>query len=101
MTEAPQPGSVEVAAGETFELPFESTPTSGYMWEFAADDPGKSVELLDSKVVPKAAPGANATQVFRFRAVAPGQSTLRFRYARPWASQPAREHTVDVKVRSQ
>ncbi|MDQ6884385.1 MAG: protease inhibitor I42 family protein [Candidatus Dormibacteraeota bacterium] len=91
-----------MAPGDTFEVPLEGTPTGGYVWELAPGESGQPVQFLDARFVlkPGGASGANATQVFRFRATGPGQATLHFRYGRPWDSQAAQERTIAVNVHS-
>jgi predicted secreted protein len=90
-----------VAAGETFEVPLEGTPTAGYAWEFIPEESGELVELIDSKFVLRpGGPGRSAEQVFRFRATTPGEATLHFRYGRPWENKAAQERSIPLTVSS-
>ncbi|HEY3106846.1 MAG TPA: protease inhibitor I42 family protein [Gaiellaceae bacterium] len=92
---------VEVSVGGTFDVPLEGVPTSGFRWELSIpDEARKLIAPLDEKWEADAClPGGPAVQRFRFRASAPGEATLTFRYARPWEDQPPRdERTVSVRI---
>jgi predicted secreted protein len=53
---------------------------------------------METRTPEPSAPGGQATQVFRFRAVGPGEGTLLFRYRRTWETTTARQHRVHVRV---
>ena len=89
------------SVGDAFDIALEGVPTSGYVWEVELGDLGSAVELLGRETLPPGASvvGGRAAQVFHFRAAAPGEGTLRFRYGRRWEPMPVREHLVRVAVR--
>jgi predicted secreted protein len=82
---------VQVAVGEEFQIRLRSATTAGYLW--AVVDPKPSTAVLepigDTVDAPESTrPGASAAQLFRFRAVGRGATTVLLRYARPW-EEPA------------
>jgi inhibitor of cysteine peptidase len=89
---------IEARAGSTFEIVLEAALTSGYRWtvDLAAD---ASVEPAGEDVQPGAEVGGRARQVFRFRALRPGATTLTFKYQRPWEPAPkdSREYSVTIE----
>jgi predicted secreted protein len=96
---------VVASVGDAFDIALEGVPTSGYVWEVELGDLGSAVELLGRETRPPGPPrapiaGGRASQVFHFRATAPGEGTLHFRYGRSWEPVPVREHLVRVTVRA-
>ena len=80
---------VSVAAGTSVDVALYSNPTTGFAW----DEP----EVSDETVLPLHARqfvslrgepdpplGSPGQDVFTFEAVSKGQSTVTFRYSRPW-----------------
>lgn len=94
-------GEIVAPVGGTFEVSLEGTPAAGFVWE--ADLPegqGRLVEQAGSewRPPPERRLGGKGLQIFRFRALRPGEATLRFRYRRPWESHPVRERLVPVHI---
>ncbi len=92
---------VTAAVGDAFEVELEGVPTAGYVWELTIESRlGDVVELVarETRTPGPSVAGGRAVQIFRFRAVGPGQGTLLFRYGRPWEKAVTREHRVGVRV---
>jgi predicted secreted protein len=92
---------IEVPVGATFDVPLESVPTSGFRWELSIPDEARELvaPLGDEWQQNSCLAGGSAVQRFRFRASAPGEATLTFRYGRPWEDKPPREErTVSVRI---
>jgi inhibitor of cysteine peptidase len=95
---------VSLAPGEILVLELHSNPTTGYSWQILEVDD----LLLRSTGEPEYRPDSNAqelvgsggTEVFRFEAVASGETTLALGYARPWekSEQPLETFTVRVLI---
>lgn len=94
--------TIQVKAGEAFEVVLEGSPTTGYKWELTRNGSdtdlveftGQALEANTSRV------GGSAVQRFSFRAVKPGSTRLQFAYRRPWEAEPrsSREYVVMVQA---
>lgn len=95
--------TVQVYAGDDFSIVLESNPTTGYSWQLSSL-PGKElISFINSYFETKesAAVGASGRQVWIFKALKAGRTTIYFKYVRPWEKNlpPEREEhfTVDIK----
>lgn len=82
---------LEAIAGEEFEVVLATSPLPGHLWR---------EELPDELVVVSQrydVVGGSGLQV-RLRAIAAGEVTMRWAYARPWDVQPAEVRTFVVSV---
>lgn len=84
---------VRVAPGQVLVVPLSANPSTGFTWVW---DEGAAAGVLVQDGEPSmSAPdperiGSGGTQTWRFRAVKPGDATLRLDYRRAWeADQPA------------
>jgi inhibitor of cysteine peptidase len=101
LTETDHGGTVDVAAGEAFDIVLEGNPTTGYQWAADSADPAVVESLSEPEFQPSgAALGAGGKYVFRFRAVAPGRVQLRLRYFRSFEpdNPPAKTFEVTINV---
>lgn len=73
----PTPG-VQARVGETFTVTLDSSADPAFRWDLLATDRTK-VQLLDQ---PDAKEAVARTEVWTFRAIAPGKVTLYFGYIR-------------------
>ncbi len=97
--------SFTVKVGDTIQVIIPGNPTTGYSWTATLSDKDAAVlvqngepayveEAADTEVV-----GAGGTFTFTFKALAPGQATLKLVYARPWESvAPAQTFEVQITV---
>ncbi len=78
----------------------DATPTSGYVWEIDPAGLSGLVELISSEILPPPAGvvGGTASQSFQFRAICPGEASLRFSYRRRWEKAPIRETAVQIII---
>ncbi|HVP22239.1 MAG TPA: protease inhibitor I42 family protein [Anaerolineaceae bacterium] len=93
-------GNLTFRTGEEFEIRLTATASTGFIWRLGPIP--EQVETLGSSFVQAGqdppAPGGPSTQVFRFRAVHPGQAELTFELKRSWERTPAQTHVVNVTV---
>jgi predicted secreted protein len=88
-----------VRQGDSFHVTLREPPATGHRWRLASTPAG--VTVIDERYD---APGAGAalgnagTRTSTLRATTKGRWRLRFVLVRPWDSQPAAEHLVDVDV---
>jgi predicted secreted protein len=88
--------TVRVAAGERFVVALEGNPSTGYTWQVSADE--QYLTLLAQEFEPHGeGVGASGQEIFRFRALSPGQATITCEYRRPW-DRAARD-TASFEVR--
>jgi predicted secreted protein len=78
------PGQViNATAGEVFEVRLAGNPTTGFLWEAKVD--ANALELVSQGFEPAGeAVGAGGQEVFRFHALAAGETQIAFAYRRPW-----------------
>ena len=98
---------VEIAAGGSLTVTLESNQTTGFQWELTTISDQAVLEKVDQKyVAPEAtqngAPvvGAPGEEVWTFKALQKGKSTISMGYSRPWESvPPAKTFTLTVTVK--
>jgi predicted secreted protein len=85
---AAPPKRVSLDVGDELAIRLPGKPSTGYVWRLRFGD-RRVLKPLGSKYVPAKHPpnvvGRGGIYVFRFRAVAPGRTLLRFVYARSFA----------------
>ena len=81
------PGTaIQVATGEEFSIVLAGNPTTGYTWQVNTD--GRHLELLDQSFERSAeSVGAGGVEIFRFRALAAGETEITCEYRRPWEEE--------------
>ena len=90
---------MDMRPGDTLELSFESNPTTGYAWQLVEIDPQVLRQLSEEYVTPTSELlGTPGMQVFRFEAVAPGETTLKLAYFRSFEPEVPPEKTYQVKI---
>ncbi len=76
-----------VKVNKEFRVALKSNPTTGYSW-MPKFDPNY-VKLINSKYVPyktkHGVVGSGGVQIFTFKAIKPGKTTITMQYQRPWA----------------
>jgi predicted secreted protein len=94
--------TIHLRVGEAHDVALPGLGTAGYVWR---SEPGAGTELTVEKRERSGEPadgaaGASSGEVFRIRALQPGQVRIRFVQSRPWeqAVSPLNEHIVEVTV---
>ena len=94
--------TAEVETGAWLELPLDSNPSTGYMWEVRDVSDPAVVRLVDDAYVGADTDrvGAAGTQVLTFETLAPGTAEVRLWYIRSFEDPPvpAEEASVTVRV---
>jgi len=98
---------VEIAADGLLTVTLESNQTTGFQWELTSISDQAVLEKVDQKyMAPEAtqngAPlvGAPGEEVWTFKALQKGESTISMGYSRPWESvPPAKTFTLTVTVK--
>ena len=92
-------GGMDMRVGDTLELSFPSNPTTGYAWQVVEINPDVLRQLSEEYVQPTSdLLGASGVQVFRFEAVASGETLLKLAYFRSFEPDVPPEQTYQVKI---
>jgi inhibitor of cysteine peptidase len=93
-------GPVRLDPGQLLEVRLPMRAGTGYSW--AASGDGANLEFIDQTTLHPwgGAPsvGGTQTQMFIYRAIAPGEAVLRFAYRRPWEGGVPPAKTVEQTV---
>jgi inhibitor of cysteine peptidase len=90
--------TVEAKRGDFVTIALPSNPTTGFSWHLGAiDEP-----ILELRDGPDFTPrsdlvGAPGVELFRFRAMAGGETTIEMEYRRPWERGPS-DKTYSVTI---
>jgi inhibitor of cysteine peptidase len=93
---------IKVTVGQEFKISLQSNPTTGYRWQFAKAPDEKILKLLreDYEHPNSNLAGAGGKQIWTFKALAYGKTTLELNYIRSWEtnSPPAQSTNFVVYV---
>ena len=97
-------GQVEVTAGESFPVTLGSNPTTGFQWVEEAQISDTGVleqvkhEFIGPESEPPPPPGAPGQEVWTFKALKKGTTTVSMEYSRPWEGGEKAEWTYNLTV---
>jgi len=101
----PYDGRVTVVLGQVFTVTLESNPSTGYRWEWVDHQDSIVEQMGEAQFKPREAGdpplvGAGGWESFDFKAVNPGQMTLKLVYRRPWEEgvEPLKTFSLQVTV---
>jgi predicted secreted protein len=97
MGEAESASQISVGRDQEFNVELQSYPGSGAKWQFVPQSDGPRLVKQDSRPNDKSI-GAAATQVFTFRADAPGTYKLLFELKRAWEPTARNRKEINVVV---
>lgn len=93
---------IEVNSGEEFNIPLESNKTTGYGWELAKPLDKDFLIFIDTKYISdySGLPGRGGNEVWLFKALKAGKTTIYFKYVRPWEidKPPVNEQTFEIVI---
>ena len=95
---------LEVQTGETFEVKLGSNPTTGFQWSEVAQISDTAIttqeghEFIGPESEPPSPPGTPGQEVWAFKALKKGSSTIYLEYSRPWEGGKKGEWTCTVNV---
>ncbi|MFC1957628.1 protease inhibitor I42 family protein [Chloroflexota bacterium] len=96
--------SLEVRAGETFEVKLCSNPTTGFQWSEDSQISDTTIlkqenhEFVGPESEPPPPPGTPGQEIWTFKALKQGPSTIYLEYGRPWEGGEKGEWTLTVDV---
>jgi predicted secreted protein len=98
-------GQVELELGQILVVTLESNPTTGYSWQQAENQEPILEQMGEAEFKPSETGesplvGTGGWEIFRFKAISPGQMTLKLIYRRPWEEgvEPVKTFTLDVII---
>ena len=78
--------------GEEFEIKLKSNPSTGYRWKIGEDSDTSNIRLLDIEEIREKTEfvkiGAPINEIWKFKAINKGNSTIVFYYLRDWENKP-------------
>jgi inhibitor of cysteine peptidase len=84
--------------GDSCSVTLEGNPTTGYTWQCEIGD-DRIVSLTNESSTPDSALiGAGSTFHWTFKALKPGETTVTFRYYRPWEGNANFPQTVEYQI---
>ncbi len=91
---------IEVKVGQEFDIVLKSNPTTGYSWKLARPLDKKMLELVKSKYkAPEGSTlGKGGEEVWTFRGMGKGKTSISLKYVRPWEKDKPPAETEIFKV---
>ncbi|MFC1961879.1 protease inhibitor I42 family protein [Chloroflexota bacterium] len=96
--------TLEVQAGETFDVKLCSNPSTGFQWSKDSQISDTTVlkqenhEFVGLESEPPPPPGTPGQEIWSFKALKQGSSTIHLEYSRPWESGEKGEWTLTIDV---
>jgi len=94
---------ITARVGEEFTITLDSNPTTGYSWNLSDSFPKGIIKLLGSEYQPPVTrrKGAGGKEIWRFKTLAVGKTTITLEYLRPWEKDkpPAATKTFSITVK--
>jgi len=94
-------GSVKIGVGGKLTIVLYSNPTTGYIWSESAQISDQGVlQQTSHKFLPPESnqTGAGGKEVWTFKALRPGMSTVYLEYGRPWEGGEKKAWTFNLTV---
>ena len=96
-------GPLDISKGDPLTISLDANPTTGFEWQLAAPLDDKVLKLIAHDFHPSATArvGAGGTDVWTFKAIGTGSTTITLEYRRPWEKDvpPAAHKNFPVVIR--
>ena len=94
---------IHLQKGDFLRVSLSSNATTGYQWEVVELDTSMLQQIGESEYVsPEQTDppmvGVGGTEIFRFRAIDSGTSSLKLVYKQPWGTEVARTYVLEVAI---
>ncbi len=91
----------KVSLGKKFEISLKANHTTGFRWEASYDK--KFLKLVNETyrrdpTKSKTHVGVGGISTFAFQPLKPGETSIKFRYKRPWEKQIAEKRTYLITI---
>jgi inhibitor of cysteine peptidase len=92
--------TLEVTAGEEFQIVLDSTVSTGYHWELTGELDAEALEFVSSDYVADQPimPGSGGSDVWTFKALSPGETGITLGYFPPSEGEPAQQEVTFTVV---
>ncbi len=95
--------NITVSINDKFTIKLPSNPSTGYTWDFVSQPDAHFLTLIsdkqyEQKKVPSRLVGQGGTDVWHFKALKAGQTTIDFIYKRPWEQTSEGQKIYSVVV---
>ncbi len=101
--EAKQPQIIEMQVGENFSITLKANSTTGYQWQFTIPSDESMLQLINSEYIAYKTRrvGAGGKQVWTFKTLKAGETTISFKYVRQWEKNapPQKEASFDIIIK--
>jgi predicted secreted protein len=91
--------TVDVVAGDGFDVTLADLPGAGYTWTPAEIPAGLTLVETRDELPATDTVGSAQNKIVRFQADQAGDYEIVFRFARSWEDSPAETQTIRVRVR--
>jgi predicted secreted protein len=87
---------IKVSPDEEFSIILVSNPSTGFLWKMTLPEGQRTIKFLGSEHVisREVMPGVPGDDVYRFKAMTPGETKADFIYKRPWETKTAPERKI-------
>jgi inhibitor of cysteine peptidase len=99
-------GKATLKPGQTLTVKLNSNPSTGYGWQVTRISESTIKQVGEPEFVQpgqdfQVEVGSGGIEVFRFEAIAAGETTIEMVYVRPWETDvaPAETYTIQVTVK--
>lgn len=100
--EAKQTKPMTVRSGDSFTITLRANMSTGYQWQLTKIDE-TMLQLVNSEYKPYATKrlGADGKQLWTFKALKAGETSIAFKYVRPHEKDkpPEREQTIPILIK--
>jgi len=94
---------ITAKVGEEFTITLDSNPTTGYSWKLPEKFSEGIIKLVNHEFQPPETQrkGAGGKEIWRFKAVTAGKTTITLDYVRLWEKdkEPAKKSTFEITVK--
>ena len=91
-----------VRVGDSFTITLRANTSTGYKWQLMMSDENM-LQMVHSEYIPYKSQrlGADGKQLWTFKALKPGKTSISFQYARSWEKDkpPQKEQTIQVLIK--
>ena len=80
------PKVIKAQVGHNVTIVLKSNPTTGYQWQIAKSPDESTLKLISSEYLADKTElvGSGGKQVWRLKALKPGEASISVKYVRPW-----------------
>jgi inhibitor of cysteine peptidase len=95
---------ITAKSGDIFNITLESNPTTGYSWSIEEPFP-EILQKVSNEYKPYNTSGnivgSGGTEIWTFKGIAKGNTTLTFQYSRPWEKDvpPIKKELYNISVK--